>query len=776
MRRPLIAAGMLAGLLILMLVSLSSGRSLPETRPITVTDGHEGESDLADAPTLSGQATASTHASAPTSLGSGDGFIDVEVVDADGAPLAGAPVLLRRAEESDPELSAISDSEGTLRFEGLPWGRYSLEVADQPGLAGEHRTLEVSEENPAHELRVHCLRAGAVELVVRHGGEPAPGALVALHGTHVGDHLDKTWDWSAEVVADADGNVRVESAPTGALRARVQAPGASALHLFDRLAYSEEPWVIDIPRGACTLRFEVRDEEGVLIEGARILAMLESEAGGHSGTHLDGTTDARGEAEWRGLAEHRVAIAVVEAEGFDTWRLGEARNLVITAGAPHTESLTLRRSVSGSVSGRITSAEKGEALAGARVALARWGRLQFPWGEAPEAVSTDAEGRYRIEGVGRGRWIVLATHDDHPLPIEADALARPRVSPTARQWPMNHGVRIDHLQDAAIKDLALPDGVVLPGIVLDADDLPVVGASVEVDATDLTEFLREQRVLALADALLPTAVTDSQGRFWLRGLTAGARVRLRAHHDQQGRAESESLVLPAKGQAPLLVLRVARTGSYAGRIVDERGKPLSGSSLTLARTEAPWTEQPAKARSNADGTFSFTELMPGGYRIRAVQDGWTILSHADLVLVVEEGKQRANELVVARRVASIWGHVTDPGGEALADVHIEALSDEGIVVATAESDRRGQYVLEVPDGPTHGLRAEGELIRKVAAPYGRVDFTAGSVRHSLQVTVLGPDGEPISHATCFVSSERMDLGRDLWRQAAAQADTEARCS
>jgi hypothetical protein len=123
----------------------------------------------------------------------------------------------------------------------------------------------------------------------------------------------------------------------------------------------------------------------------------------------------------------------------------------------------------------------------------------------------DADGRYEVAGLASGDYGVVAMARDHAPSTEA-FLAVPDPPPT----------------DPLIVDLALASGARVTGTVIDADSrAPLEHARVSVEAA-----------LGTGDSAVPLAAgatTDAEGRFEIRGLTAGLRsifVAAQAHHSR----------------------------------------------------------------------------------------------------------------------------------------------------------------------------------------------------------------------------------------------------
>jgi len=78
----------------------------------------------------------------------------------------------------------------------------------------------------------------------------------------------------------------------------------------------------------------------------------------------------------------------------------------------------------------------------------------------------------------------------------------------------------------------------------------------------------------------------------------------------------------------------ARTGTLAGTVLDARGEPAGQATITLQTSDG---QHPRSATADAQGRFSFSQLAPGSYDLRAYHDGaWSEWKHN---LSVRTGKK-----------------------------------------------------------------------------------------------------------------------------------------
>ena len=138
-------------------------------------------------------------------------------------------------------------------------------------------------------------------------------------------------------------------------------------------------------------------------------------------------------------------------------------------------------------------------------------------------------------------------------------------------------------------DLQVPEAVPVRGTVRARSGAPLVGARVLVDVADLGSFSRSE------------AVTDSEGRFGLEGVTPGERT----FQATSGGSWVNHSAIVAPDMAELeLVIALPETGErIAGMVLDENGTPCAG---WVVRS-VPRPGRMFQAITDAQGGFAFDE-------------------------------------------------------------------------------------------------------------------------------------------------------------------------
>jgi protocatechuate 3,4-dioxygenase beta subunit len=341
-----------------------------------------------------------------------------QVVDAEtGRGIKGVQVVLYQINEqgsSRPLRCATTDAEGKYVAYAEP-GTIKLEPVKIPDEylrpyyreGGPKRDVKQSMTYPTIKLRP----AGTLEgIVTDESGRPVPEAEVQILSP-VGFQELVQQETDAEGRFSAKG---IDAKKTLGLRARSSVGVSEILEILP--AETKSPVRLDLsPHRAATLRGVCVDESGRPIPAIKVgvstVWML-----GSSGIGLgagSATTDGNGRFEVGNLWPGVMYQVHVNAEGYAKY---ESRQVKINPGQTHDfGSLTLigrRNFVEGTV---VDSA--GEPLTGVRV---------FNHREAvkPQSTTTDAAGRFRLEGLQSGPVFVFAEKDGYRLAgLQASAKA-----------------------------------------------------------------------------------------------------------------------------------------------------------------------------------------------------------------------------------------------------------------------------------------------------------------------------------------------------------------
>lgn len=185
----------------------------------------------------------------------------------------------------------------------------------------------------------------------------------------------------------------------------------------------------------------------------------------------------------------------------------------------------------GTIRGRVVRAADAKPLAGVRVAAT-------PGGVA----TTDANGCYRLEGLGPGTYLVYLRE----LPLTSTAAAVAGVAVTA-------GATVENV------DLSVVPGVEVHGTVTEEDTgKPVPGVAVCCNTAQQPQ----------PGAAWPLLYTGDDGKYSLRAPEGAAYIRTLSQHPDK------RLEFTARGAPYEVNLRVPRRETVAVRVTDLQGKPL----------------------------------------------------------------------------------------------------------------------------------------------------------------------------------------------------------
>ena len=338
------------------------------------------------------------------------------------------------------------------------------------------------------------------------------------------------------------------------------------------------------------------------------------------------------------------------------------------------------------VSGRVTDAATGLPIAGAEI------RAWFPYfWEHLWVANTDADGRYTIAGL-------------------ADTSLRLYTGSAGYSSQFYRQVNCVHGSDGSCRDLGQPISVVfgqnpagidfalvkpgaLSGRVVDAaTGAPVWGARVEVKR-------------AANQEMLGGGETEQDGTFLIGGLPPADVVVHAARFDHalsyHGGSTPKIVTIRSERTATGIDIALVKAGGIAGRVVTAAG----GTAVPACRVDLVRVgdSQPsAAAGCQQDGSFEFSGLAPGSYRLVASSDdGSQHLAHhlygygscnwkdvANLCVNLEDGtpiEVRAGEtagpfelpLEAAAELRATVNFALAPGGPAPAG-HIRIFDHEGL--------------------------------------------------------------------------------------------------
>lgn len=525
------------------------------------------------------------------------------VVDGEDRPVPAAVLRVQLAEErSSPrrrEPAGTSGENGRFRLRGLEPGRTYRLAAEAQGFSPAEVTVSTPDLRERQSELVVVLSRGRTLFgrVLGPNEQPLPGAEVTLLPAPEKASLfdlgppmnDEAWT----ATTGAGGRFEIRYAPAGRYDLFTRLQGfAPTLVPGLRVPEGEEATdlgtVVLVPGVAVEGR--VVDGDGAAVEGARVQAM--PEAGMFSLP-----MDRRRFAEAL-LSDTRGRFTVVDLRPGERVTLVAAKEGYVTARSPRVEApsegpVEVVLELGGGVAGEVVDLD-GRPMPRARVeagypeARMSVGGQVFPVPlRTGKSTLTDAEGRFRLEGLEPGTVTLTAEADGFP-PAEREGIAV-EAGATAE------GVRI-----------VLSPGAVLEGTVRGPDGAGVAGVTVTVAAEDFGGF----RYLAPG-----TARSDAEGRFRVTGLEPGS-VRVEGQHRRYPPAETQVDLRPGVNRADLVF---EEGQEVAGWVVDAAGEAVPGARVTLAPAEGGSYRE---AVTGPEGAFDLAGVSPGRYHLTASAPGF----------------------------------------------------------------------------------------------------------------------------------------------------------
>jgi len=492
-----------------------------------------------------------------------------------------------------------------------------------------------------------------------------------------------------------------------------------------RVTGTTEPVILRV-HPAASILVHVRDRSsGEPVAGATVDVGAAIGFGARASMSVVGATDAMGDATLRGIdpGMHRLTVA---APGYAP----VSERVDATGRGSITEArIELARGVR--VRGTVVD-PAGAPVAGAQVVVEDVTE-PFPVTDRTREVAvTDAEGAWELAAVRSGTFRFVAHHAPH---------ARGASAP----------VVVDGTHDRAGVAIRLAAGRVLSGRVVRVGGERVAGAQVRVVVTNGGFAWRGAR----------TTHTGGDGRFTLAGLPAAA-VDVVAV-GEAGASRRQVVDLAGPSPAPVtLVLDVVDT--IAGVVVSPSGEPVPEARVLADPVGADTLDDqrewrlrgPQRDVADAGGTFRFSGLPPGSYRLRAVEAG---APDARLTLqrgtIVEVGAQDVR-LVIAGR-GRVRGRVQLADGTAPRLIAVSV----GAAPARMFSAGDGRFEVAAAAG-THNLVVSGPSFVRLLVP--RVRVVEGET-HDLGTITVAPgrsiSGRVVTEQGVPVAGAQVALGAQL---------------
>jgi protocatechuate 3,4-dioxygenase beta subunit len=678
-------------------------------------------------------------------------------------PIYDAGEAAEVAEIPEPSAAgrAVTDAQGRYRIEDLPAGPIVLRATIE-GRRESIASVFLGPDGPAGGPPIRVLWPGSPVsgTVVDGDGQPVGGAEVIVSSAR-GESARGDSNERRRAVSDAKGRFRVTVADSGGFNVAARRPGT---RLRSWQEFESPPPDVRVPLASATalsLTLLDRGDDRPLSGGSVEVGVRDSMDPFQRDlwtTTASGTTDDEGRLTLPVPAGFVSSWAVTAAghqgatiDNIYWIPIGDLEAVLpifgrrLRAGKPLALTFRLSARVAGversgpDIRGRIVGPE-GRAVAGARVVGVAVGAL------SPRAVSTDAEGRFRLEGAAeqilvRANGFVQRAEDRFGTGAASEG-ATPELT------------------------LRLERPRTVRGRILDAEGHGVAGARVSIlpkwsnDASVTTEnrgvyeALRDPWATTAIDGtyvmndlvpLISVPKDDRDNEVKDAGRAPGpARIVVRARGFAD--ALSDPFLYETAGVTQAPVLRLSRGARWRGRILDPAGHPVPGAQIRVeADAEATSVVEFAADgawRSARDGSFLVSALPPGTVKVIAWAEGYA--STQKSMHVLYEGDLPSLD-VVLRPAQRIPGRILDPAGRPIGgvDVLLDWLARKSGVSGAfpipdsdwdamytkqqrARTDGDGRFVLEgVPPGVVElRLQAEGWRDPRTHRAPGHVEIRA----------------------------------------------------
>jgi protocatechuate 3,4-dioxygenase beta subunit len=648
--------------------------------------------------------------SVPKEITGRDGILDIVVHVADepggsddvaiqdkpvlaGAKVRAFAILDGRAHSAG---EAETDETGRATLGDLPEAEHWI-VAEAPGRARASRMVVVAAG--ARRLDLELAPEHVLEVLVKdEAGAPVSGAEIEVRGPD---------PFPVGARAGGDGRARVGRLGQGPYTVIARAPGFE--EVTKRRAPEGELAVIVLGKQGA-LGVEVVNEDGSPTASARVLVGSPA-----IGSARVTETDEEGKVRIAGLDRGSYALRAVSGTRVSPIEVG------VVLGKGEEKPVKLVLGPGRMITAQVVDAATGDDVRDARVTLAEGGLSPFPLDGV-----TDKHGRVTLGPISRGPATLSA---------RADGFV-PRAA-----------VAIDEKAGSSEVKVALSRGGTLVGKITDARGYAVDGATIRVVGTDLDGMpidedpsrwsFREAHFtakLAGPAPLLPAGelgvmpgpvapiprgptiglsfggsaaqpgpgatlstttvqadpwVTGRDGTFRATPVTPG-RVRVVVHHPQYVEATSEVVLLESNKEARVDVV-LQRGGDLEGRVVDTRGRPVSGAHVTALATRGSLEHM---TRTGADGSFAFAAL-PEAVTILVARDEDVTTIAARVEVSIPEAGKKTIQITLPEPRPALPVKVVDRRDDSVdfAQVSAVSLDPNEAVRVTAFTDARGRAEL-----------------------------------------------------------------------------------
>jgi protocatechuate 3,4-dioxygenase beta subunit len=346
--------------------------------------------------------------------------------------------------------------------------------------------------------------------------------------------------------------------------------------------------------------------------------------------------------------DHGMMVSFSDA-GVEASQLSdEWKPVTVIEGGEH--ALTLHAPPSAGLTGRLL--ENGRPLVGASLRLEKRREGDGTDMDEDEIVSAVSYGGF----MGGGSGIKTDSEGRFEFEDESVGPVRLTIEHPLRAMPALYDLELDVGANEVEIDL---DVTVLRGRVTDEDGKPVVSASVTVQRNEGTSSSRHSIMMVSMGGAAITAgvgmdepfLTDSDGRFMLRGVAAGAE--LTVHVDAKDALLKDGSItvalLTPREERELDTLRLTRAGSLRVAVSAAGGASVAFCNVRLEPKEVDGDAETQFEFLQGSGEVHFTGLLPGAWTVVANStdpSNGTDTSSEKQSVTIEAGEEARAELIL----------------------------------------------------------------------------------------------------------------------------------
>ncbi len=571
---------------------------------------------------------------------------------------------------------------------------------------------------------------------------PIAGADVILimngRDCHPQQQIEKTTsatDGTFTISRIAKGTFRLEARAEGYVDfSPYRIPGSPLLNMNISESTQGKEYVIEMEPGLAAT-FHVVNGMGQPVANTAIKITGDQNSYDYIG---HSNTDAQGLATNKSLPKRKLfaeASHEKEGKGFsEPFEPGEQNN-------PTRVEIQLQGTAS--ISGKVVYSDgtpvPGKQVVAALQSLESWA---FP---PSESKKPSEDGTYQIDNLAPGTYRVFISKAD-TFPLHA-------IQSTS--FELNSGdvkIGVDFI-------LNKEDSTELKGIVLDEDTSePVEGVHV------FAVIYKDGNILGSEGSQ-----TDDKGEFTIQNVPKGGSSIQFSLQDKQGYAHT---ILDRPTNQDYYTLKITKSGTLSGTVVDTENQPIADAKVYPVRFfgDSPNSMEYFAKTTGNDGAFSFSELNPMDYLIRATADGYTQTDSEKVSL--KKGESIDTIVIRMEKGYEISGVVIDPQGQPIPNAVISLYSyisnnnqsswsdhfDRQEFPENARTDETGKFLIsEFPlNGDTLVVQHDSFAPTKFTVspemfanqPY-TISLTPGG---SIAGTVYGSDGKGKSGVTLMTQN------------------------